>query len=182
MRLFLRQETNASHERVDQLYSELDLTDATDYETFLRCNLKALNRFSLDNLPKAVRDYVSEARALLHEDIALLGGAAEAAAEGDIEVDGRASLYVFGGAGFGQRVLQKRWSRSKDCHVLQAGNYLAHREAAALWSAFMRLCEEDILTQEQRYIIVYSSRAIFDAYAEAFLSSRQQHVALAAVG
>lgn len=175
LRQLLRSETHASHARVDELYSQLDLTTPGDYRRFLTCNLMALLSFDLTGTPFIVSDYVREACALLLSDLKMLGGETNAIAvhrPKTLSPAPIAALYVLGGASFGQRILQMRWQASKDIQVQSARNYLRSQGAQALWKAFLHAGENSRLSDGEKCVIVNSANRMFDVYAEAFLVTR----------
>lgn len=134
VRHFLRERTRPAHERTDDAFTTLDLSERGDYGSFLASHYLAYSVLE----PVFAADLPVEARppvmtGFLAEDLAILGVDMPDAMAGGFDGDALGAAYVIAGSNFGKRVLLKRWSRSTDPAVLAAGRYLGSPALTEYW-------------------------------------------------
>jgi len=123
----LKKQTDPTHRRLDDAFSEINLATMAGYALFLRTHYLAYSALrSPASCDAALSKTVVEAQSHLEADLSCLGvDAANPPPRSTVpRLHAFGIHYVLAGSHFGKRVLLKRWSRSEDSRVLQAGAYL----------------------------------------------------------
>lgn len=163
----IREYTHASHQRVDDLYSQLNLAKKNDYTHFLRSHFIAFS--ALDSVALSdtfLTDYIGRTRGFLAADLKQLGVDHERLPSVEFEHHGDAMgiEYVLAGAHFGNRVLCNRWAASDDRDSLSAGTYLQSDGGRTLWKRFASSLDTLDLTCGEKDVIFNSARSVFDLF------------------
>ncbi len=141
----LKHATRGAHDRLDALFSALDLTDPNGYRRFLAVQGKVLPRceaiLAASGAAHLLPDWTLRVRtpALAH-DLAAIGGQATAV-HGDVAAAGPAAsfgmMYVLEGSRLGGAVLARRVDANEDPACRGATRYLRHGVGQGLWPSFV---------------------------------------------
>lgn len=167
----LRDDTRAAHERVDRIFSTLDLADRSDYEHFLRAHAAALQAIEArlfvamkpTERPPVVSDFAVA-------DLTSLGQKRPLATfhRGLSGAHPIGLSYVISGAHYGGAVLRRHWSRSKDRAVLDAGRYLKSTSMKDYWPRFLSLLDTHSFDPAERIAMIDSAGTAFAVFVQAF--------------
>lgn len=173
VRTMLRIETRADHDRVDGLFSSVDLSRRGDYTLFLTVHLtcfRALTRTAQPGHRAALT--LLEMVGALDCDLATLGGSADAIPTPLlIDLDPLAIDYIVAGSRMGTRVLRKRWEIATDTSVRRANAYFGLPDDPLLWRNTCTDLTALAADDPRATTIVQDARRIFAAFAEAFAQS-----------
>lgn len=172
VRFVLREETAVCHQRVDDLFSEMDLGQLVTYRLFLAAQAAAFipveNAIVAGGVGQSVPELVAHRRApLLVDDLADLQTAVPAplrppAMNSDAALLGAA--YVLEGSRLGAAVLRKAVPAAFPCRFLSAPTTLR-------WSAFADVLERQLVTDEQVEAAATSAREVFTMFERAGVAS-----------
>lgn len=176
VRFRLRDETAVCHQRVDDLFSEMDLGQLATYRLFLASQAAAFipveNAIIDGGIGQSVPQLVDHKRGpLLLDDLAdlridvpdpLLPPAmnSEAALLG--------AAYVLEGSRLGGAILRKAVPAEFPSRFLSAPTTLR-------WSAFADILERRLVTEEQVSAAASSARDVFEMFERAAITSLQKH-------
>jgi heme oxygenase len=170
-RSVLRAATAAHHDRVDHLFSRLDLSDAGDYSRFLQAqasaHLPVERALTLAGADDVVSDWSERQRAdALRADLIDLGlaqpyASAAIAFEGHEAVLG--GIYVLEGSRLGGKLLKRQVSPHLPTRFLSDGD-------SAAWRRLLATLEERLVTDEQRAGAAAGAIAVFHLFETAAAS------------
>lgn len=173
LRTALRERTQAAHQRLDGLFSGLDLREARHYGLFLAAQAAALEPVerALDaaRAETVIPDWHERKRtAAIRGDLdALALAPAEEAGRADWIGD-RASIlgaaYVLEGSRLGGKMLLKVAASSADPAVVQATGFLAHGEGRRFWPSFDALLGATELSEAEVDRLVESAVRTFELF------------------
>ncbi len=164
-RTVLREETRATHDVMDALFSQLDLARAGDFVRFCRVHLACFRALG----SVCAHPGMTAATADLSADLESLGlyGADDVQFSGP-DPDPLAVDYVFAGSRLGTKVLRRRWSASGDPAVLAASRYFTAEGDPLAWP---RVCAalDNVPTGSARADrIVSDTIAIYGLFMQSF--------------
>lgn len=165
----LRVDTAPSHERVDQVYSTLDLRRRDDLGTFLAAQRSVLGAVRLRPGPHAeeARDVARMMTAALDADLGHLGPRPVRPLR-TTEVQSTACLYILLGSSLGTRVLHRRWLGAEDRIVAEAGRYLGLAMPPGAWRGLCMDLERQSSSGDEADRIVRDASALFDLHLAAW--------------
>ena len=169
LRQRLRLETAADHARVDELFSQFDLTGPVGLGEFL-----SVSYLAYDCLGEVLQPYdgMVPPAPPLEEILADLSGLGRPR----LDWPQRPSLsgihplgviYVIAGSHLGGTILHERWRASEDERVKGAGRFLTFLSDRACWSQFLRFLPSVDIGQIERNHVVESAKACFSLYETA---------------
>lgn len=167
----LRIKTHAHHQRVDDLYSQLNLSERDDYKYFLKSHFIAFSALKSVAWRDAVlQTYIADSRDLLELDLKKLNADVLRLPALTYKPDDctMGVEYVLAGSHFGQRVLVNRWSSSSDELTLSAGAYLKSTSAQALWKRFIQRLEINAPSDAEKSVIINSACSTFDLFSDSY--------------
>ncbi|SFQ10298.1 hypothetical protein [Tranquillimonas alkanivorans] len=130
----LREETSDAHQRVDDLFSTLNLRTVAGLTRFARANHAALE--AIQCRPGAGAEKAKALRlemvVALERDLEALGAQPRATGQGR-DYDATAVLYILLGSRAGTRLLHRQWSEATDPRVAAAGSYLGSASRSDDW-------------------------------------------------
>lgn len=128
------------HQSVDELFSGLDLTNATDLLAFLQAQHRGLCALqsAASHAPTCrVTDNLTEICQRISQDLVSLNATpAPAAGITRIRLHPLAIEYIFLGSRLGGRVLKRRWQAATDPQVLGASRMFDMPDPALPWRDF----------------------------------------------
>ena len=167
----IRCKTHFHHQRVDDLYSQLNLAERVDYTHFLTSHFIAFGALNHNHWNDLVlKKFIAENRDLLRSDLIKL----------DVDVDKIPEItfgsndctmgveYVLSGAHFGKQILVGRWSASADHITLSAGAYLQSNLGRALWKRFTQRLDAISLSDNEKDVIFNSACCAFDLFSDSY--------------
>jgi heme oxygenase (biliverdin-IX-beta and delta-forming) len=167
-RAVLKAETRVHHERVDAIFSCLDLSDPGQYRRFLAAQAgpflaveAALDRSGLEG---AVPDWPARRRsALLRADLEDLGLAivADPLPQLDETASQLGALYVLEGSRLGGAVLKRHVPASSPCRFLNAV------PPKGSWARLLEILEEHLYGTERIGLAVEAAKAVFARFEAA---------------
>ncbi len=167
-RFALRAATAEAHERLDSLYSQLDLGDPADYATFLTSHAAAFipaeDALDAAGAEALVPGWRAGRRSeVLKSDLAALGlpiptPAAPPPFETEAQILG--GLYVLEGSRLGGAVLIRSVAAGQPTGFLTPGNPNA-------WRAFIAVLDERLSSVERLGDAAASASAVFDLFERA---------------
>ena len=192
----LRAMTRTDHQRLDDLFSALDITRRVDYARFIGVHLAVFEVLQRHLAPSSLtRQQLLAGLACLQRDLATLGerraqmrhrptghdempaGHGEMpAGHGEMPVghdaaDGLDPLavdYVVAGSRLGLKVLKTRWASSSDPLVRAAGAYFTLQNAAPSWPKVCRALSTVPLDSTRAGAITRDTKRIFDLFAATY--------------
>lgn len=166
IRLILREETRQTHQEIDDLFSQLDLADYGDYCRFIESNFHAFSALAQHQFSKAVDAFIHQSLGALARDLEALSitpaSQDKVAAPNVHGCHPTGVHYVLGGASFGKKILKKRWQRSSDRRLENAGQYISDETGQELWRLFLAL--PPIVSGEERSAIIESANSVFKVF------------------
>ncbi len=135
LRRRLRMETRPSHDRVDALFSSLDLTTRAGLARFLSAQRRGFGvlRAAMTTYGLVGRSDLDETLARLDHDLATLSAPAPGFLAGIDQVLPDAADHMILGSRLGTEVLRRRWSVAREKEVLSAGAYLSAPTDHTVW-------------------------------------------------
>ena len=185
----LRAMTRTDHQRLDDLFSALDITRRVDYARFIGVHLAVFEVLQRHLAPSSLtRQQLLAGLACLQRDLATLGErraqmrhrptghdemptghdempAGHDAADG---LDPLAVDYVVAGSRLGLKVLKTRWASSSDPLVRAAGAYFTLQNAAPSWPKVCRALSTVPLDSTRAGAITRDTKRIFDLFAATY--------------
>lgn len=171
-RTALRDATRDEHERVDRAFGRYDLSEASDYRTFLAAQARAYLPIeaALDQAGATcvVPDWADRRRGgLLVADLAELAAAPGAPIAAPALADCGAiagAIYVLEGSRLGGAMLRGAVPEGLPVRFLAAP---AHPEA---WRSFLLLLDRILTTPARLDAAIHAARAVFDRFERAALA------------
>ena len=178
----LRAMTRIDHQRLDDLFSALDITRRVDYARFIGVHLAVFEVLQRHLAPSSLtRPQLLAGLACLQRDLATLGerhaqmrhrpaehGEMPAGHDAAEALDPLAVDYVIAGSRLGLKVLKTRWAGSADPLVRAAGAYFTQPNAASLWSEVCRALSTVPLDSARAGAITRDTKRIFDLFAATY--------------
>ena len=178
----LRAMTRIDHQRLDDLFSALDIARRVDYAHFVGVHLAVFEVLQRHLAPSSLtRQQLLAGLACLQRDLATLGKRAaqmrhspaehgEMPAEHDAAdgLDPLAVDYVVAGSRLGLKVLKTRWASSSDPLVRAAGAYFTLQNAAPAWPEVCRALSTVPLDSARAGAITRDTKRIFDLFAATY--------------
>ena len=175
----LRAMTRIDHQRLDDLFSALDIARRVDYAHFVGVHLAVFEVLQRHLAPSSLtRQQLLAGLACLQRDLAMLGerpaqmrhrpaGHGEMPAGHDAAdgLDPLAVDYVVAGSRLGLKVLKTRWAGSADPLVRAAGAYFTQPCAAPAWPEVCRALSTVPLDSARAGAITRDTKRIFDLFA-----------------
>jgi heme oxygenase len=176
LRLHLREATAPQHKELDESFSALDLTKASDYGRFLRAQAAALLPLEQALEASDVRSFVKDweqrsRRSALLSDLAALGleppsdALTPPAFGSPSEIWG--CLYVLEGSRLGARFLVKTVLASPDARVSGATAFLQHGQNDKFWDSFLAALEEHAFSASEESLAVEGAQKTFRHFSDA---------------
>ncbi|MEJ6393889.1 biliverdin-producing heme oxygenase [Gymnodinialimonas sp. 2305UL16-5] len=130
----LRAATRDAHDRVDALFSTLDLTTREGLSAFLVAHRHAFDAIRASWTRLDIMD-LADPLALIDADLETLGWDRKHHPKMQVPNAGHplGTAYVIAGAHLGRKVLHRRWIQTGDACVRQAGRYLSSRQFDEVW-------------------------------------------------
>lgn len=129
-RWVLRRETQAQHDRLDQLIGTLDLSEMASLRIFLRSHLVFFQSIKNVDGDRAIPNLIT----CLLADIATFDASPKPAkVEALVGLDPLAVDYIVSGSRLGNEVLKRRWMKSNDLSVLKANRYFSAEAGINPW-------------------------------------------------
>ncbi len=167
----IRSKTHFHHQRVDDLYSQLNLAERDDYTHFLTSHFIAFDALNDSHWSDLVLEtFIAENRDLLRSDLVKL----------DVDMENIPKVtfgsndctmgveYVLSGAHFGKQILVGRWSVSDDDITLSAGAYLQSNLGRDLWKRFTQHLDTISLRDHEKDVIFNSACSAFDLFSDSY--------------
>lgn len=186
MHNFLRTNTRQWHDRVDQAFTQFDLTTLSGYGTFLKVHCRAIERCESDladwNVAERFPGWMGAMRmpALLADldqlslsrppPLNSLPGAASPRAVSDAELVGM--MYVLEGSRLGGRVLAKCVRQSSDARCRSATAYLNH-DGGVSWQSFLGRLSALRFSNQQMNAALAAAIEIFGQFDRALTDSAE---------
>ena len=168
----LRAATRVDHQRVDDLFSALDIARRIDYARFIGVHLAVFEVLRRHLTPTSLtRRQLLAGLAGLQRDLATLGQRrlevrhtpaehGEAGALDPLAVD-----YVVAGSRLGLKILKTRWASSSDPLVRAANAYFTMPNAASPWPDVCRALSTVPPGSARAGAITRDTKRIFDLFA-----------------
>lgn len=169
----LRADTQAEHERVDQLFSRFDLGTADGYAAFLTAQAAAFLpvEAALDEAGASdiVSDWPARRRgALLRDDLRALGRPVPAQGPDDCRLSGSAdllgALYVLEGSRLGGALLKRQVAPDRPRRFLDAP------QLPGTWRSLLMLLDKELHRPEELRAAVGAARGVFRRFEAAALA------------
>ena len=171
----LRAATRVDHQRLDDLFSALDITRRVDYAHFIGVHLAVFEVLEPQLSPASPTcRHLRAGLAGLRRDLATLGQRRPEmrlntkSERGEAGPDPLAVDYVLAGSRLGLKVLQARWANSPDPLVRAAGAYFTLPNAAPPWQQVCRALSTVPLGSARAGAITRDTKRIFDLFAAAY--------------
>lgn len=171
----LRAMTRIDHQRLDDLFSALDIARRVDYAHFVGVHLAVFEVLQRHLAPSSLtRQQLLAGLACLQRDLATLGERAAQMRHRPAEHDAAGSLdplavdYVVAGSRLGLKVLKTRWASSSDPLVRAAGAYFTQPNAAPAWPKVCRALSTVPLDSARAGAITRDTKRIFDLFAATY--------------
>ena len=137
-RQFLRKQTQHVHERLDEAFSRLDLTQSSDYTLFLKAHYGGLSQLLPLISPHNARPIIENRLQAIQADLSIMAETPirqpnEMALTLPPDCAPLGVLYVVAGSHLGQKILRRRWEKSTDHKVLAAHHYFDLPETQKDW-------------------------------------------------
>lgn len=170
LRMALRERTQPAHERLDGLFSSLDLKRRDHYARFLAAQAAAIQAVEtqLDgaDAQAVIPDWPARRRSeAIRLDLDALAAPPAAAAPAVDWIRDRASIlgtaYVLEGSRLGGKMLLREALASPDPAVTQATRFLGHGEGQRLWQSFDALLGSAELSEAEVDRMVESAVSTF---------------------
>jgi len=171
LRVRLKSDTVAAHNRVDAVMAGFDLTTASGLSRFLQIHHTALQQ-TMPKLRQCGYDF-EPLPALIEADLAALGHSSEDAAplsEQQLAGEALGYAYVVAGSHMGSKILNKRRLRSSDANVLRAGRYLVRENADLTWRLLTEQLQKLDANGEAQDLIVAGALACFRCFENAAMT------------
>lgn len=178
-RLRLKRETTAAHDRVDAAFGALDITEPTDFRTFLYGQY--LGHLSVQTaFEDAVQSSALKGRIeAIAQDLKKLG--IEHCLK-DCELPQKSDkmaqfhplglTYVIAGSLHGTNVLRKLWKQSNDPDVLSANNFMTYSGLHTEWSEVLSALKTKRFTPAQQIQIIRSANYAFSLFEAGLVRAR----------
>lgn len=175
----LKAKTRADHDRVDRIFSDIDIGCASGFAFFCRAHLSCFTAFS-QRMTAAARGRMLLDGMIdgLERDLGVLGivpAAAVTPLPGPI--DPLAIDYLVAGSRMGSRVLRKRWLASTDPTVRAAGAYFGLEDDPAFWQDTCAALAEIDPNSQRAQIILRDVRTLFNLFAAVSIDTVAPEVA-----
>lgn len=162
----LKSATQPSHDRLDALVSQLDLTSQSGFAHFCRMHLIGFRAIAHGN-PNAALDQMTGA---LQHDLIIVGSPEPQTSLTMGPVDALAGDYILSGSRMGTAVLRKVWQTSYDPVVKSANAYFTLQPTGKIWGDVC-IALEAAPSRSHDKIIADCGR-LYDLFAEAYLAAR----------
>ena len=174
LRLSLRTETSAAHERLDALVSTFDLRTPSGLAAFLSMQASALGAISGGPGSAPTLEMAADLAARARADLALLEQAGRLTIPSlPRDLDPLAVDYIVSGSRLGTMVLKRRWEASTDRQVRAARNYFTAPSYIETWKSFCAEAESDAFDPARKRKIVNDTNVLFDFYAGCASSTKK---------
>lgn len=164
----LRAETRPYHQRVDDAFSQFDVSRARDLAYFLGAQLAALQALVPQHGPDraAAATIAADMSSAIAADLAALGTNSPPLLAPH-KADATAVLYVLLGSRMGTQVLAHRWRLSADDEARGAGRYLGLDPQKDCWRALCRRLADRPAYGAAADAMISQVASIFDLYSAA---------------
>ena len=172
----LRAMTRDDHQRLDDLFSALDITRRVDYAHFVGVHLAVFEVLKRHVTPASLtRRQLLAGLACLQRDLATLGRRDTEIKAGQGEpgrLDALAVDYVVAGSRLGLKVLKARWESSADPLVRAARAYFTLPNMAPRWRDVCQALSMVPVDSARAGAITRDTRRIFNLFAAAYRSRK----------
>jgi len=178
-RLRLKSETSAAHDRVDAAYGALDITQRSDFSTFLQGqylgHLSVQTALKDGKLSSGLQGRIEA----IKQDLEKLGAIPRAASCIFVEKSDKTAqfhalglTYVIAGSLHGTNVLRKLWKQSDDKSVLSANNFMHYAGLSREWSQVLAALKTKRFTPAQEIQIIRSANYAFSLFEAGLRKAR----------
>ncbi len=167
-RTTLREKTHADHERVDAMFSRVNIAQHDGFSLFVRVHLTCFSKMQEhDSISAEAKGLLAEMVDALTLDLDLLGEAPHDIKDTKSKsADPLAVDYMIAGSRLGSKVLRKRWAASSDPIVVAAGTYFGLSSDPEFWRTTCRALSDIPNDSARADVIVEDTRALFGLFAQ----------------
>ena len=173
-RHYLKTQTDAQHMRIDNAFSDIDISARDGLALFL-----AVHGACFSAMLDAAEDrsnrqaFLTEMILCIKRDLNVLG-----ASTGDIDIPNLGQLdqlaldYMIEGSRLGSQVLKRRWATSTDQQVIAAKSYFSLEPISGHWRDVCKQLSNVPINSQRAARIVTDTQALFDVFYAVFRAQR----------